>query len=578
MPPPRSLDRRTLLKLAAAGSAASALGARSPRAVSNPDARSPRAVSNPDARSPRAAPNPDARSPRAAPNPDARSPRAAPNPDARSPRAGRRGDRPPNVVLIMADEQSASVLGCYGDPLVRTPHVDALARQGIRFSSAYCNSPLCVPARLAFATGRYVSRIGAWNNNSWLVDPDQPTVASVLEGAGYDALLCGKMHFDRSRRYGFEELGESKNQGLKTGLGERRAADDLEPGRGYSGRLRNARPGDSWLLEHDREVTRTVTSFLRERGRDDPPFFLTVGYFAPHFPLVVPERYWRPYRGRVPLPDVPEGHVDALPLNYRHLRIAFNVEDVPDAVTRRARELYYGMVHWLDEQIGRVLDAIENTGLAEDTLVIYTADHGESLGEHGLWWKSSMFEGSVRVPLIVRWPARWPTDRRGGELRREACSLVDLLPTLAEVAGAELEGPCDGDSMLAWLDDRAAGWKDLAVSEFYGPKVASGFAMLRRGRHKYVYHTPPDAEHPAERELYDLEADPRELANLARDPDAGSRAALDALHAALVDELGEHPDATEQRCRREHAQVYSRVDADGAGSSDAAERSGAGDR
>jgi choline-sulfatase len=440
---------------------------------------------------------------------------------------------------------------------VQTPNLDRLAASGITFEAAYTNSPLCVPCRLSFTAGKYISRCGAWSNDCWLPSDDYPSIARNMTAAGYDSLLCGKMHYDKTRRYGFTELVSARtNQSRKTGRGARRKPDDLTPAKGkpkVSGRFNNFYAAeDSSVLQHDRAVTRTTIDFLRQRKSGDRPFFLMTGYLAPHFPIIVPERYWEPYKGKVPMPVIPEGHLESLPLNYRHLRTAFHMLDVPDKTVREGRELYYGFVQWLDEELGKLFDTLEATGLADNTVVIYTTDHGENLGEHGLWWKNCMFEHAARVPLIVSWPKRW----RGGQRREGACSLVDVVQTIAELGGARVPGDWDGDSLCAWMDDPSLKWKDIAVSEYYGHNITSGFVMLRQGRYKYVYHTRPADHRPAERELYDLIADPGEFTNLARRPESRDR--IERMHALLVRELGEAPDDVEKRCRADYARGYGR--------------------
>lgn len=462
----------------------------------------------------------------------------------------------PNILVIMSDEHNAAVTGCYGNTTIRTPHLDRLAARGVTFDACYCNSPLCVPSRASFTAGKYISRVGAWNNDSDLPRTDYPSLPRLLNAAGYQSYLCGKQHYDRTRRHGFRDLGVvGHNVSIKTGRGGRRDADDLAPTLGYSERFDHFHSGDdSEVLRHDRAVTATAAAFLRSRSPDDPPFFLFAGYLAPHFPLVVPEAYWRHYAGRVPPPTLPEGHLASLPRNYRHLRVGFRVTDVPDEIVRRGRELYHGLTEWVNHEIGTVLNTLQASALAENTVVIYTSDHGEHMGEHGLWWKNAMFEQAARVPLIVSWPARWA----GGQRRAAVCSLVDVVQTIAALGGATVPDDWDGDALLPWLDDPHAPWKDFAVSEYYAHNIASGFVMYRSGAYKYVYHTAPDDQHPAERELYDLRADPGEFANRAADPAQAERVA--AMHAAMVAELGEDPEVTEARCRADFARGYDRAD------------------
>lgn len=465
----------------------------------------------------------------------------------------RLGSKRPNIIFIISDEHNAGVLGCYGNDIIRTPSLDVLARRGVTFESCYCNSPLCVPSRLSFTSGKYASRVGAWNNSCWLPSADYPSLAHIMNAAGYESFLCGKMHYDRTRRYGFTEIGGNMNNSKKTGKGSRRSADDLTAKPGISDRFNEFYTAeDSSIMTHDKKVTAGTVDFLKNRRASDKPFFLIAGYIAPHFPLTVPEKYWKVYEGKVPMPVIPAGHLESQPLNYKHLRIGFNVEDVPDDIVRKGRELYYGLTQWVDEEIGKVLKTLEESELGDNTVVIYTTDHGENMGEHGLWWKNCMYEHASHVPLIVSWPGRWT----GGQRRAETCSLLDVVQTIAELGGAKVPGDWNGDSMVQWLDNPNAEWKDWAVSEYYAHNIASGYVMLRQGKYKYVYHSPPDDRHPAERELYDLSEDPGELNNLASDPAYSSR--ITEMHTFLVNELGEDPDDTEKRCRADYATGYSR--------------------
>jgi len=365
------------------------------------------------------------------------------------------------------------------------------------------------------------------------------------------------MHYDNTRRYGFTEIKAlGKNNSYKNGKIARRRADNLTPKEGYSARFDHFGPGeDSGVLKHDSQVTQEVSGFLQGRRRDDKPFFMMAGYLAPHFPLIVPKEFWAPYKGKVPMPEIPEGHIESLPLNYKHLRVGFDMDDVPEDIVRRGRELYYGLTQWLDAEIGKLLAALDNSEVADNTVVVYTTDHGENMGEHGLWWKNCVYDTAARVPLIVSWPARWS----GGQRRAGACSLVDLVQTIADLGEARAPEDWDGDSLCGTLDDPRAPWKDFALSEYYAHNIASGYVMVRMGKWKYVYHTPPDDRHGEARELYDLEADPGEFHNLADDPKHAGR--IERMHAAMLAELPEHPNQTEARCRTEIAKGYERKDA-----------------
>jgi choline-sulfatase len=453
--------------------------------------------------------------------------------------------RKPNILLIMSDEHDPRVTGCYGDPLVRTPTLDGLANRGILFDSCYTSSPLCVPARLSFTAGKYVSRIGAWNNESSLPD-NYPSLPGLLNAAGYESILNGKMHYAENCRYGFRELFPAHcNTRIASLKKVRRNVADLSINiDNWSKRCKDFRVGDkSKVIKQDTRVTENGMKFLSERKADDKPFFMLAGYLAPHFPLVVPEEFYKPFEGKVPLPSFPPELIKTLPTNYQHLRRGFGTIDIPEDIVKKGRELYWGFVSWLDNEIGKLLSAMP-PDVASNTVVIYTSDHGENKGDHGLWWKNNMYEHSARVPLIVSWPEHW----KGGQRRAGVCSLLDVVQTIAELGGAKTPDDWDGDSLSTYLGNGNAPWKDFAVSEYYGHYVVSGITMIRQGKYKYVYHAKPDETCEAERELYDLESDPGEIKNLANNPEEKSR--IQQMHAAMVKELGRDPEETEKIYRQ----------------------------
>jgi choline-sulfatase len=466
----------------------------------------------------------------------------------------------PNVLLIMSDEHDRGVMGCYGDQIVDTGNLDGLADRGVTFENCYTNSPLCTPARLSFTAGQYASRCGAWSNDCWLPADDYPTLPHAMADAGYDCLLAGEHDFDATRRYGFTDLYPPPKNGHRTGtIPNRREPDDDSVNSGsWKSRTSDCYVGeDARHFDWDTEVTERCRAFLRDRDPGDDPFFLQAGYIAPHFPLVAPIEYYRRYAGEVPLPEIPDGLLDSLPTNYDQIRRGFGVTDVDHAgdKVRFARELYWALVDWFDDQVGALLDALDDSAVAEDTVVIYASDHGEPKGDHGMWWKNCMYDHAAGVPLIVSWPERWA----GGQRRTDVCSLVDLTATIADLGGADAPGQWDGDSLVGLLDDPGAEWKDHAVSEYYAGGTATGFTMYREGRYKYVYHARYDDEHGPEVELYDMQEDPDEFENLA-DRDAYSEI-REHLHQGLLAELGEHPDEIERRALRQAAEGYDRSDA-----------------
>jgi choline-sulfatase len=462
----------------------------------------------------------------------------------------------PNILWIMTDEHNHNVMGAYGNKLVHTPHMDSLAEHGVTFETHYCNSALCVPSRLSLTAGKYVSRVSAWGLTNMIQDDNIPSLARQVNEAGYTSFLCGKQHYDYTKRYGFTEIGGNMNNWYMTGKGKRTAPDFLTQTH-LSPRFGNFHPGDnSGIMKHDRRVTAGAVEFLSKRdAKEEKPFFLYTGFLAPHFPLVVPEDYWDRYKGKVAMPVIPSGYLDRLVLNYKVMRAAFGVQDVPEDVVRRGRELYYGLTNWVDDQIGQVLAAVRtNPEIAENTVIIYSSDHGENMGERGFWWKNCMFESATHVPLVISWPKRW----EGGQRRIGASSHLDLVKTVVEIAGGRTPDDWNGDSMVPWMDSPKRKWKDFAAVEYYGLNTASGYVMAREGDWKYVYHTVIDKDHPDQRELYNLKDDPNEFVNLAARKAHSDRIAT--MHKRLVKELGQDPNETEQKARFELARGYDRHD------------------
>jgi choline-sulfatase len=455
--------------------------------------------------------------------------------------AGRR----PNVLLLMVDQLAAAWLPAYGHTVVRAPHLTALARHGIVFERAYCASPLCGPSRAAMLTGRLPSATGVFDNAAeW--PAAMPTAVHALRAADYLTVLAGKMHFvGPDQLHGYEER-------LTTDVYP--ASFDWTPDWTLpsGARLPWYHNVESLLMagvresamqtDYDDEVCFQAVRRLRElaRGGDGRPFFLTVSFTNPHDPWEVRRRHWELYEGADA--GKPSAGRASDPFSER-LREMCGLDDRPltEDEERHARRAYLAAVSYADERIGEVLAALDACGLAGDTVVVFTADHGELLGEHGLWYKMSFFDPSARVPLVVRMP--------GGAAGRveEPVSHLDLAPTLAGLVGAELGfDPADGSSLLPLLTggDREPG--DV-VAEYLAEGATHPAVMIRRGRHKYVRcGDDPD-------QLFDLAADPDELTNLA------GRPATAGLVASFRDVVEARWDlaAVEQRVvesqRRRHA-------------------------
>jgi choline-sulfatase len=438
--------------------------------------------------------------------------------------------RPTNVLLLLSDEHSRRVLGCYGNPVVRTPNLDALAARGTRFRSAYCQTPICVPSRASLATGRYAHTIDSWDNATPYVGTAAPSWGHRLTAGGHRVTSVGKLHYRRTEDpSGFPDqripmhVVEGVGDLYALLRGEMPARPDARK------RILEAGPGESEYVRYDRAIAGTAARWLREEAQEETrPWVLFVGFVSPHFPLIVPDRYFGHYDpDALPLPiqwdrpDWPRHPVLDLKRRQQTLDEPFD-----EKVLRRAVQTYYGLVTFLDEQVGVVLDALRDVGLDDTTRVIYSTDHGEMLGEHGLWWKSAMYESAVTVPLIMA----GLDIPRGAEVETNAM-LVDLYPTMLEATGAEPspeDGRLPGESLFRLA--REAPRARIAFSEYHAVFSPSGIFMVRDTRYKYVYYVgyPP--------QLFDLVADPDERSDLASDGrHAETLARLERELRAIVD-------------------------------------------
>ncbi len=454
----------------------------------------------------------------------------------------------PNILFIMSDEHAASVVGASGNNIVKTPNLDKLADEGVLFENCYTPSPICVPARLSVTAGKYINKCGAWSNESMLETDDIVSLATVLKDVDYDCYLGGKMHYAKDRRYGFEELYPFwTNTNVRKKYNKR---IDLSDGKYQkkesvlSRRFNDFYVDDnSRVMEHDEMVTKICNDVIKNRQKDDKPFFLLAGYLAPHFPLIVPQKYYDMYRDKVPMPEIPEGHIESLPKHYKIMRKAFQNDQVDESIIKKGRELYYGLVTWFDEQVGELLNTLDDSEIKDNTLVIYTSDHGENMGDHGLWWKNSMYDCSAKVPLIVSWPEKWCNGTR----KTEVCNLLDVIKTICDVCGAEPPKDWDGESMVNLINGKDDNWRNYSVSEYYAHNIAAGHCMIRKGNYKYVYFNEIDSNNGAERQLFNMEKDPNEFNNLADDPKY--KDIIEELHLLLVKELGREPIEIEMESR-----------------------------
>jgi len=420
--------------------------------------------------------------------------------------------QPKNVLYIMSDQHSPHVVGCYGNPVVKTPNIDALAARGTRFSHAYTPTPICVPARASFATGRYAHTLGAWDNAKPYTGAEAPSWGHRLTAQGHQATTIGKLHYRRvDDPSGFpdQRLPMHVLDGVGDLYGLLRGEMPVRPqGRHH---VLEASAGESEYVRYDRAIAAESVRFLRdEAGGHDKPWALMVSFVTPHFPLMAPEKYVDLYPPEsVPLPI--QHAADEWPRHpalEAHRRFQALDEPFDEETIRKAIAVYYGMVTFLDEQIGIVLQALEDAGLADDTRVIYTSDHGEMLGEHGMWWKSSMYEGSVGVPMIVAGP-----DVPAGTVVTTNVSIIDSFPTIVEGVGATF-APEDADlpGRSLWQIAREDDQSRIAFSEYHTLFSPSAKYMIAGDRYKYIHFV----DHPPQ--LFDLSNDPDELHDLAGDP------------------------------------------------------------
>jgi len=425
---------------------------------------------------------------------------------------------PPNILLIQADQLAARALSPYGNTTVAAPHIDALAEDGVVFENAYCNNPLCAPSRFSMLSGQHTSRIGAYDNGAEF-PADVPTVAHYLRTGGYQTCLAGKMHFvGADQLHGYEERLTTDVYPSDHGWTPdwRRPEERVDWWYHNMDSVREAEPCERTnQIDFDDEVAFQAVRKIYDigRGEDPRPFFLTVSFTNPHDPYACPREHWERYdHEAIDMPStgyIPDEDLDP---HSRRLRRAYGQtrDAVSDEQIRSARHAYYGQISYIDDHIGRLRKALADTGLDRDTIIIFTADHGDMLGEKGLWYKMSFFEDSVRVPLIVAAPGLFPQGRVGLPV-----SLVDLLPTVLDMtANPGLNDPADildGRSLVPLMKGEALPPRPVIAEYFAEGSIAPCF-MVRQGLYKYIY-SPPDPP-----QLYDLARDPAERHNLAAAP------------------------------------------------------------
>lgn len=448
--------------------------------------------------------------------------------------------QPANLIFIMSDEHNKRVLGCYGHPMIKTPNLDRLAAQGTRFSNAYTNCPICVPARASFATGRYVHEVRCWDN-AMAYQGEPPSWGHRLMAQGHRVVSIGKLHYKASnpKVNGFDE--EILPLHIVNGVGDLLGLirDEL-PRRPGSAKLGpEAGRGESEYTHYDREIADATVKWLREQATrgDGKPWALYVGFVAPHFPLIAPPQFYDLYpEDKVPWPEMYDPDERPRHPFIEAMRKCLCYDEAFDPpMVRRAIAAYFGLVSFLDDNIGKILAVLEETGLAHTTRVIYASDHGDNLGTRGLWGKSTMYEESAGIPLIMAGP---------GVPRGRVCptpvTLVDAFPTFLASLGAAPD-PRDGGLPGISLLEIARGVvpERTILSEYHAAGAITASYMIRHGRFKYIHYVglPPM--------LFDLESDPNERNDLGQRADyRGVVAECEARLRQVVD-----PEAVDRLAR-----------------------------
>ena len=421
-----------------------------------------------------------------------------------------------NVLLILTDQHSREGIGCYGNPWMRTPRLDALAAEGSRFENCYCPAPLCVPSRMSFLTAKTPSKNRVWDNFHMLEHTGR-TWIDGLNAAGVRTDLVGRMHF-----VGKNQIGafQGRPLGEFTARPQMKAEDHPNYFKKFSGmttgQCREAvevsGSGETLYQWFDARVTDATCDYLRERSEVDEPFFAVSGMVLPHCPFIAPKELFDYYYAHAP--EVGPG--EDLPLTVQRFLKARGIKDPPVSAERKriARAAYFALCEMVDRNVGQILDCLEATGLREDTLVIYASDHGEMAGQKECWWKSTFYEDSAGVPMIVSGPPGWKT----AEQVPSICNLLDIGPTVAELMGAALPEPVDGRSLVRLLNGDASSWEEETFSEFVDMKPEYHWAgrMIRSGPWKLWEFHDEDGLPPS---LFNLDEDPEETTDLWGRPD-----------------------------------------------------------
>jgi iduronate 2-sulfatase len=427
-----------------------------------------------------------------------------------------------NVLFISVDDMNND-LGCYGHPLVQSPHIDRLAARGTRFDRAYCQFPLCSPSRTSLMTGLRPDTTTVFDLQKHFRTalPDVVTLSQRFGQEGYAVARVGKIyHYGNPGQIGTNGLDDDKS--WQTRINPRGRDKDEEnlltnhtPKRGLGSSLSFMRAEGADEEQTDGKVATEIIRLMEENK--DRPFFLAAGFYRPHCPYIAPKKYFDLYpMAKIAVPRGPFPEMAGAPEFAFASTKPWPWFGVNELQLREAKQAYYATISFVDAQVGRLLDAVDRLKLADKTVIIFWSDHGYHFGEHGLVMKQSLFENSARVPLIIAVPGQ----KSKGTASGRTVELLDLYPTLTDVCGIHAPAGLHGKSLRPLLDDPKAAWDRPAITQTQRGKNTMGYS-IRTERHRYTEWA------GAGRELYDYETDPNELKNLASDP----------AHAKLIEEL-----------------------------------------
>lgn len=431
----------------------------------------------------------------------------------------------PNFLIIMSDQMAGPALPMYGHPVVKTPNLSKLAAEGMVFENAYCNNPVCAPSRSSMATGQMSSKIGTYDNAAEFPS-SVPTFAHYLRSMGYQTAVSGKMHYvGADQLHGFEErlTTDYYPGGFEWTPDWERPLENRLPWYHQPDSIRMAGPCKaSMQIDFDNEVCFRAVRKIYDypRSEDKRPFFLMTSFGHPHDPYNMTPEFWDMYSDEeIDMPTVgrlPNDELDPHSYRLRQMCGLLDDEVVTNEMIRTARHAYYAMISYIDAKVGELVQALKDTDQYENTVILFTSDHGDMMGERGLWYKMSFHEWSARVPLIAA----------GGGVKHgrvsENVSLLDFVPTMVELATDKSHPapnwamPIDGHSLAHVLTTgETVGMSDTVMAEYLGEGVIQPELMIKRGPFKFIFG-PGDP--PL---LFNLDSDPNELDNLARKPGFG---------------------------------------------------------